>query len=292
MLKRKRSQEPHVPVGQFRLVMKRFRRNRAAVAGLVIFCILVLLSVLAPYIVPYDIEAIDTKNAYKAPSFEHLFGTDNRGRDIFSRLIYGGRYSLTIGIMATAFSIFFGLIVGSISGFFGGKVDNVIMRCCDVIQSIPGIVLDLALSCVLGAGFLNCIIALGIGGIAGYARMIRASILQVRKMEYIDAAIATNCRTPRIIFQHALPNAISPIIVQGTMGVAGTIMAAASLSYLGMGVQPPAPEWGAMLTAGRNYISKYPYMTLIPGLVIVITVLSLNLLGDGLRDAMDPKQKR
>lgn len=277
---------------RFLAIMKRFSYNKAAMLGLLIFVILVLLAVLADWIVPYDIEAMDTKNAFLSPCKNHWFGTDQYGRDVFSRLLVGSRYSLSIGLFATLLSAAGGLIIGSIAGFFGGKVDGLFMRFCDVIQSVPGIILDLALSCVLGAGFVNCIIALGIGGMTGYARMIRASILQIRKMEYIDAASSINCSNFRIILKHALPNAISPIIVQATMGVAGTIMAAASLSYLGMGVQPPMPEWGAMLTAGRNYIAKYPYLTIIPGVVIMVTVLSLNWLGDGLRDALDPKLKK
>lgn len=285
MAKRKKS-------SRFRVIMKRFSYNKAAMLGLALFTVLVLLAVFAEIIIPYDIEAMDTKNTFVSPCREHWFGTDRYGRDVFSRLLVGSRYSLGIGLFATLLSAAGGLLLGSVSGFFGGKVDGLLMRGCDVIQSIPGIILDLALSCVLGPGFVNCIIALGVGGMASYARMIRASILQIRKMEYIDAASVINCSSLRIILRHALPNAISPIIVQATMGVAGTIMAAASLSYLGMGVQPPMPEWGAMLTDGRNYIGKYPYLTIIPGLVIMATVLCLNWLGDGLRDALDPKLKK
>ena len=214
------------------------------------------------------------------------------GRDILSRMLVGAKYSLLIGIGSEAISLCGGLVVGSIAGYFGQKVDNVIMRFCDVIQAIPGMVLNIALAAVLGVGIVPCIFALGIGHIAGSARMIRANILKVRKNEYIDAAKSINCSTPRIIVKHVLPNTISPMIVSATMGIAGSIMSASSLSYLGLGVQPPMPEWGAMLTAGKEYLTNFPHMCLFPGLVIALTVLSLNLMGDGLRDALDPKLKK
>lgn len=182
--------------------------------------------------------------------------------------------------------------MGAISGFFGGITDNVIMRLCDVIQSVPGMILNIALACVLGTGIFNTVLALGIGGVAGTARLMRASILKVRKMDYLEAAVSSNCSSTRIIIKHVLPNSFSPIIVQATMGVGARIIGAAGLSYLGLGVQPPLPEWGAMLTAGRDFIKQYPYLTLIPGLCIAIVVLSLNLFGDGLRDALDPKLKK
>ena len=182
-------------------------------------------------------------------------------------------------------------MIGAIAGYFGGTTDNIVMRIMDVLQAMPGIVLAIAISATLGPGLVNCIIALSISAIPNYARMTRASILNVRKMEYLEAAASINCSNLRIIVKHVLPNALSPLIVQSTMGIAGTIMNAAMLSFIGLGVQPPTPEWGAMLSAGRGYLRDYPHLCLFPGITIMITVLSLNMLGDGLRDALDPKLK-
>ncbi|MCC8104066.1 MAG: ABC transporter permease [Clostridiales bacterium] len=273
-------------------VLKRMRRNKGAMVGLAVFLFIVIVGILAPWLAPYPYDQIDMASAFQSPSLKHLMGTDNMGRDVLSRIMYGVRYSVTIGVVAMIISFLGGTLIGAVAGFYGGKTDQVIMRLCDIVQAIPSLILNIALATVLGEGFVNCIIALGIGGIAGAARLVRSSMLSIRKMEYLDAAKVINCPTPQIIGFQALPNAISPMIVQATMSVARNILNAASLSYLGLGVQPPNPEWGAMLTAGRDYISKYPYLTIIPGLVIIITALSLNLLGDGLRDAMDPKLKK
>lgn len=277
---------------QFVEILKRMARNKGAMLGLIVFVAIVVIGIVAPWIAPYDFSKVDILNAFQTPSAEHWFGTDSLGRDVLSRCMIGTRYSVTIGIVAMIISFVGGILIGSVSGYFGGKVDQIIMRLCDIIQAIPSLILNIALATVLGQGFNNCIIALGIGGIAGAARLVRSSMLSIGKMEYLDAARVINCPTPKIILGHALPNAISPMIVQATMSVARNILNAASLSYLGMGVQPPDPEWGAMLTAGRDYIAKYPYLTIIPGIIIVITALSLNLLGDGLRDALDPKLKK
>lgn len=277
---------------QFVEILKRMSRNKGAMLGLIVFVAIVVIGIVAPWIAPYDFSKVDILNAFQTPSAEHWFGTDSLGRDVLSRCMIGTRYSVTIGIVAMIISFVGGILIGSVSGYFGGKVDQIIMRLCDIIQAIPSLILNIALATVLGQGFNNCIIALGIGGIAGAARLVRSSMLSIGKMEYLDAARVINCPTPKIILGHALPNAISPMIVQATMSVARNILNAASLSYLGMGVQPPDPEWGAMLTAGRDYIAKYPYLTIIPGIIIVITALSLNLLGDGLRDALDPKLKK
>jgi ABC-type dipeptide/oligopeptide/nickel transport system permease subunit len=214
------------------------------------------------------------------------------GRDVFSRILYGAKFSIAIGIGSIIVSSGLGIVVGSIAGFFGKIKYDVIMRLCDVIESIPGMILNLALACMLGPGVFNTIIALGLGGISGTARLTRASILNVRKREYLDAAVSINCSNPRIIIKHVLPNSFAPLLVQATMGVGARILDAAALSFIGIGVQPPMPEWGAMLAAGRNFIKDYPHLTLFPGFCIMIIVLSLNLLGDGLRDALDPKLKK
>ena len=276
---------------QFWLTLGRLKRNHLAMVGLVIIVVMIILALLAPYISPYPYEAADFKNRYATPSAEHWFGTDELGRDIFSRLLYGSRYSLRIGLISVAISAIGGIFFGALAGYFGGAVDNIIMRLLAVLQAMPGIVLAIAISAALGPGLTNSVIALSISSIPGYARMTRASILNVRKMEYLEAATSINCSNARIIWKHVLPNALSPLIVQATMGIAGAIMGAAMLSFIGLGVQPPTPEWGAMLSAGRNYLRDYPHLCIFPGIMIMMAVLSLNMLGDGLRDALDPKLK-
>lgn len=235
---------------------------------------------------------MDMTAVASGPSLAHLCGTDDLGRDIFSRLLFGGRYSLTMGIFSISISVMFGVIIGSIAGYFGGQVDNVIMRVLDVIQSLPGMLLTIVISAVLGAGYVNTILALSVNGIPGQARMLRAQMLRVRDSEYIEAAQSINCSKFRIIVKHLIPNSFSPLIVQATMGVANMIIMAAGLSFIGLGVQPPAPEWGAMLSGARQFIRSSPHMVIFPGLAIAITILALNLMGDGLRDALDPKLKR
>jgi peptide/nickel transport system permease protein len=277
---------------QFWAVVKQLFKNKAAVVGFVIIAILIILALLAPWIQPYDYTEINPADAWQGPSLRHLCGTDQLGRDMLSRLLIGSRYSLQIGIWATFFATLAGVIVGAIAGFFGGAVDEVIMRVIDVIQSIPGMILNVAVSAALGPGYINCIIALAAGGVAGSARMMRASILGIRQMEYINAASLINCGNSRIIAKHLIPNAFAPMIVAATLGIGNTIMMASGLSYLGLGVQAPTPEWGAMLSGGRNYLRRYPFMSIFPGLLIMITVLAFNLFGDGLRDALDPKQKK
>ena len=274
------------------LTWSRLRKNKMAMLGLVIISILALLAIFAPLIMPYGYEEIDILNSLQGPSKAHWFGTDDLGRDIFSRLIYGGRYSLRIGIIAVAFATVAGAALGSIAGFYGGAFDMFIMRALDILQAVPGLILSIAVSATLGPGFTNCIIALAIGMVPSFARMTRASILNIRQMEYLEAATSINASNFRIIVKHVLPNALSPLIVQAAMSVASAILVAASLSFIGLGVQPPTPEWGAMLSAGRNYIRNYPHMVIFPGLTIMVAVFSLNILGDGLRDALDPKLKQ
>jgi peptide/nickel transport system permease protein len=277
---------------QFSLVMKRLAKNRLAMAGLCITLLLFLLALLSPVIMPYAYDELNMIERFAKPSLRHLCGADEMGRDIFSRLLYGARWSLALGFLATIISTAIGMVIGSIVGYFGGTVDTVVMRFIDILQAIPGILLAIAISACLGSGFVNTIIALSIGGIPMTVRLLRGSIMGVRKMEYLEAAQTINCSVPRLIARHILPNSISPIIVSVTMGIGNTILMAASLSYIGLGVQPPTPEWGAMLSAGRTYMRDYPHMVLFPGIAIALVVLSLNMLGDGLRDAMDPKLKK
>lgn len=273
-------------------VMGRLAQNKVAMAGLIGIGIIVLACVFAPLVAPYDPKELNLLNDYAAPSWEHICGTDGMGRDIFSRLLYGGRYSLALGICASLFSAVCGIVIGSCAGYFGKRVDNIIMRICDVMQAIPGMLLSIVISTALGSGFFNTVLALSIGGIAGSTRMIRGQILSVRDSEYLDAARSINCSTTHIMFKQMLPNVISPVIVSTTMGVGGTIMGASGLSYIGLGIQPPTPEWGAMLSEGRNLIRQYPHLVIFPGICIALTILCINLFGDGLRDAIDPKLKR
>lgn len=274
------------------VVLKRLSSNKAAMLGLAVILTVVLMAVFAPWITPFSYKKVDIRAAFQTPNSVHLFGTDDMGRDILSRIIYGARYSLGLGISAMLIATIGGIFFGSIAGFFGGVVDQALMRFCDIIQSMPGILLNMALICAFGSGFEKTILALGVSNIAGVARLMRSSVLKERGLEYIDAARAGNCSSARIITVHVLPNAFAPILVQATMNIGNIILSVAGLSYLGLGVQPPAPEWSAMLSAGRNYIAKYPHMTIIPGLAIMVIVLAMNLLGDGLRDALDPMLKQ
>ena len=276
---------------QFRMVVGRLVRNRLAMAGGIIFAVVCLTAIFAPLIAPYSYSEIDTAHKYLQPSAEHLFGTDQYGRDIFSRVIYGGRWSLTLGLAGTLTSTIFGIILGSVAGYFGGKVDSVIMRFIEVVQCIPHILLTICISVLLGSGFVNTVIALSFGGIWGTARMLRGQIMQVRGSEFVEAAKATNCGNFRIILKYVLPNSIQQTIIGACMSVGATIMSASGLSFLGLGVQPPYPEWGAMLSDARPYLRYYPGMIIAPCAMIAITILAITLFGDGVRDAMDPRMK-
>lgn len=277
---------------EFKRVMKQLSYNKLAIFGLVLFVIFLLACFIGPFFLKFGYNDLDVMNMAKGPSRLHPFGVDELGRDILARILYGGRYSMTMGIFSTAVSILMGIIIGSIAGYFGGQVDNLLMRLMDIIQSLPGMLLTIVLAAVLGAGYFNTILALAINNIAGPARMLRASMLKVRQSEYIEAAQSINCSKATIIISHLLPNSMSPLIIEASMGVATAITMASSLSFIGLGVQPPTPEWGSMLAGSRMYIRTSPHMVIFPGLAIALTVLALNLLGDGLRDALDPKMKR
>lgn len=268
---------------------RRIFKTPSAKLGGVLFLLIVLAAIFAPLIAPYDPYQMDYFNLHVGPCAAHWLGTDELGRDILSRLLYGGRYSITLGILADLLGQIAGVIIGSIAGYFGGRTDNIIMRLLDIWQALPGMLLTIIMSAVLGAGFFNTILALSIGGIPRGARMTRGMILAERGKEYLEAATSINCSSGAIMFVHLLPNVISPTIVSATMQVGGTITMAASLSYLGLGIQPPTPEWGAMLSEGTAVMRAYPHIILFPGLMIGICVLGINLIGDGLRDALDPK---
>lgn len=273
-------------------VLKQLSYNRGAMIGLCIFILELLVILFAPLLAPYDYTAIDPSVIRQAPSLLHICGTDELGRDIFSRILYGGRFSITMGIFSVMISVIFASVIGSVAGYFGGRVDNIIMRILDVIQSLPGLLLTIVLAAVLGAGYFNTILALSVNCIPGQARMLRAQIMKNRDAEYVEAAQSINCSKFRIIATHLFPNSFSPLIVQMTMGVANMILMASSLSFIGLGVPAPQPEWGAMLSGAREFFRSSPHMVIFPGLAIAVTILALNLLGDGLRDALDPKLKK
>lgn len=273
-------------------VFRTMIENKIALAGMIILAVLIIAAVFAPVLAPYGYDQMNPAQRLEGPSLQHWFGTDTMGRDILSRMMYGAKYSLGLGFFSVLISTAAGIILGAIAGYFGGALDTIIMRLMDVISAIPNMLLAIVVAAVLGTGFVNTALALAVSGIPGAIRLTRASILGVRKTEYVEAAGCINCSDGRIILRHILPNALSPMIVNATLGVAMSMLSAAGLSFIGLGILPPAPEWGAMLSAGRDYMRDYPYMVLCPGIVIMVTVLSLNMIGDALRDALDPKMKR
>lgn len=270
---------------------KKFRKNKAAMVGGVFILLFILVAIIGPFIAPYDPTAQNHVNKLASPSAEHWFGTDHHGRDIFSRIIHGMGITLYIGFLSVLIGSVFGVALGIISGYYGKRIDAIIMRIMDILLAFPGILLALAIVSVLGGSLQNVIIAVGIFAIPSFARIVRGSTLSVKKLEYIDAVRALGASDFRIIFKHILPNVMSPIIVNATLYMATAVLTASGLSFLGMGAQPPTPEWGAMLSAGRNYMWDAPHVAFFPGIAIVIVVLAFNIFGDGLRDALDPKMK-
>lgn len=273
-------------------IWKRFARNKSALIGMVIVLLLIIAALLAPILFDYENVVIhQTDDRLQSPNANHLFGTDELGRDILARVTYGSRYSLSISAITVLFALTIGTILGSIAGYFGGKIDMIIMRIMDVFLAIPGSLLAICIVAALGQDIKNMIIALTISTVPAFSRIIRGSVLTVRDVEYIEAARAIGAKNTTIIKDHILPNCMAPIIVQTTLKIADIILTIAGLSFLGLGIQAPMPEWGSMLSGGRSYIRDYSYMTLFPGLAIMTTILSLNLMGDGLRDALDPRLK-
>ena len=274
-------------------IWRRFLKNKTAVFGLIVFSLIMLVVLLADVIVSYDSALTQNiMDRLQSPSAAHWFGTDNFGRDIFARIIHGSRNSLLVGIGAVAIGITVGGLLGSIAGFYGGKIDSVIGRIMDTIMSIPLMLLVLSLVTALGNSLINVLLAMMIANIPQYVRIVRAAILSVVGQDYIEAARACGTSNLKIIVKHVIPNAIGPIIVQATMAVGTMILNAAGISFLGMGIQPPTPEWGAMLNEGKQFMTMYPYIVVFPGIAIGLTALALNLMGDGLRDALDPKLKK
>lgn len=273
---------------------RRLLKNKGAVFGMCFLVLLVVAAILSGWIYDYDTQIIqmNMSEALQPPSAAHWFGTDSLGRDIFARVIYGARYSLIIGVGSVTIGLIVGVTLGAIAGFYGGLVDQIIMRCVDVFYSIPNIMIAVVVVSLLGTSTVNLLIALCFTCATSFCRIARAAVMTIRDQEYIESAYAMGLPTWKIILKHIIPNCLSPIIVQVTLLIGTTIIAASSLSFLGIGVPSPAPEWGAMLSDGRQHMRDAAYLCVIPGLAIMMTVLALNLLGDGLRDALDPKMKK
>ncbi|MDR2569243.1 MAG: ABC transporter permease [Oscillospiraceae bacterium] len=283
-------------------VWRRLRRNPIGMTGLAIVIVLILTALFADIISPaindpilgtvpaYEFQDLANRNLF--PSWEYPFGTDNFGRDIFDRVVHGARISLLVGFIVVGISMIIGVALGTIAGYYGKIVDNTIMRVNDILLAIPFILLAISIAAALGAGLVNVMIAIGITNIPYFARQVRSSVLSVREQEFIEAARAVGTGDLRIMFRHILPNCMAPIMIRATMGMAGAILSAAALSFIGLGIEPPTPEWGAMLSEGQRFIRDYWQSTLFPGLAIALVVFGLTMLGDGLRDALDPRLKR
>ena len=272
-------------------IWRRFRKNSRGVAGLIIMVLVILAGVFAPVITKYEPTQQNLSESYETPSWEHPFGTDDLGRDIFSRVIYGIRVSLLCGLAAVAISLAIGGVLGALAGYYGGAVDNIIMRFMDILLAIPSLLLAISLVAALGGGIGNMLLAIGLSSMPTYCRTLRGEILRIRGTDFVEAAKSAGAKDSWIIIRHIVPNCLAPLIVRVTMGVASAILFCSSLSFIGLGVAAPTPEWGAMLSSGREFIRTYPHMCTFPGLAIMVTVFALNMMGDGLRDALDPKMK-
>jgi peptide/nickel transport system permease protein len=274
-----------------KMMTNRFKKNKRAMVGLWMVLVFIVVAIFAPLIAPYDPIEQNMQIMLEKPSLKHPFGTDEFGRDLLSRIIYGAQISLAIGTVGVLIAVIFGVALGTIAGYFGGWIDHIIMRIMDIFMAFPSFLLALAIVSVLGPGMVNVMIAIGIFSIPNFSRIARSSVISIKNKEFIEATRAMGGTDTRIIIKHLIPNSISPIIVLSTMRIATAIITAAGLSFLGMGAQPPTPEWGAMLSTGREYLRVAPHVSTIPGLAIMFLVLGFNMLGDGLRDALDPKMK-
>ncbi len=279
------------PESPWRSALRRLRRNRGAMVGFYLVILLVAVAALATRLAPYDPIRVTPDSALQPPGAKYPLGTDPLGRDVLSRLIHGARISLRIGLVSVGIAAVLGTTLGLVAGFYGRWLDLAVMRIIDLLLAFPNILLALAIIAILGPSIFNLMIAVGISATPGYARLVRGSVLSARENTYVEAAIAVGCPDSLIIWRHILPNVLAPVIILSTLGMAGAILTGAALSFLGLGVQPPTPEWGTMLSDGRNYLRKAWWITTFPGLAIMITVLSINMLGDGLRDALDPRLK-
>lgn len=278
--------------GQWRDVFRRLMKNRMAMLGLGLVIVIVLLVIFAPFITPYDYAQQDFLNRCAMPSREHPFGTDDFGRDILSRILYGGRISLMVALLAVVVSVLVGGLLGAMAGYFGGMADGIIMRVMDIVMAVPSILLAVAISAALGTGVVKTAIAISIAGIPASARLLKSNIITIRGNEYVEAARATGSTHARIILKHIIPNTVAPVIVDSTLRIGISILQISSLSFIGLGVQPPTPEWGSILASGRSLIRDFWPLATFPGIAIVLTLIGFNLLGDGLRDALDPRLKK
>ncbi len=276
---------------RFAEVWRRLKKNKLAIASLFVLLALFFIAIIAPLIAPYSYDQQDFSHSFAGPSKEHLLGTDRLGRDILSRLLWGSRQSLQMGLYSTVLAAVLGIIIGAIAGFYGGWVDNLMMRLLDIYQGIPMFLLCVTLAAVLGPSLRNAVIAIGIASVPLFARLMRASVLTIGEAEYIESARAISASNFRIITKHLIPNAISPLIVSITMNMGSAVLAGAGLSFIGLGIEAPMPEWGAMISDARSFLRGHGMLAVYPGICIMITVLAFNLLGDGLRDALDPRLK-
>lgn len=273
----------------FSSIWKQLKKNKRAMVGLYFIIFLVIIAVFADFIAPFGMRTQDLSNTLQKPGGAHLFGTDDLGRDVLSRIIYGTRISLFIGVSSMTIALLIGTFFGVLAGYYGKRVDQIIMRLTDMLLSIPSILLAIALVASFGSSLQNLIFAIGVGNVPIFVRISRSAVMSVKEQQFIEAATATGMNDRKIIMKHIIPNALSPIIVQATMGVASAILSAAGLGFIGLGIEASQAEWGTMLNAGRAYIRTDTYLTIFPGLAIMLTILSFNLLGDGIRDAIDPK---
>ncbi len=283
-----------INVSQMSEIWRCFKKNKGGMLGLILGLVIILVAISSGVFLNYDKDVIGMNviERLQGPSWNHILGTDDLGRDLFSRIIYGARYSLVIGFVSVILAMAIGVTVGAIAGYYGGILEEILMRITDILAAVPGLLLGAVIVASLGASIVSLIVALGIAAVPHFVRITRASVLTVREQEYVEASRAIGERDGKIIVYHILPNCLSPIIVTATVRVAQAIISASALSFIGLGIPAPNPEWGALLAAGRGFIRTYPYLTLYPGLAIMLTVLSLNLLGDGLRDALDPKLRQ
>lgn len=272
-------------------IWRRFKRNRRAVAGLIMLILLMICALFADWIAPYDPNKQNLINRCAVPTMSHWFGTDELGRDILSRIIYGSRISVSVGLIAVSISLVGGVSLGAIAGYYGGKPDNLVMRFMDILMAIPSILLNIAIVSALGTGLQNVMIAIGISSIPGYCRIVRASILSLKEQEFVEASRSAGASDYFIIMHHILPNCIAPLTVQATLRIGSAILSCASMSFIGLGIVPPTAEWGAMLSTGRDFIRSAPHLCTFPGAAIMYAIFAMNLIGDGLRDALDPKLK-
>lgn len=284
--------KPLSEYSSWELIGYRFRKNKLAMLGVFMFAFIVAVTIIAPMFIPYEmVISQDVRNRLQSPNAEHIFGTDELGRDMFARILYGGRISLLCGIAIIAIAFVFGAVIGGVSGFIGGKIDTVLMRIVDALMAVPPALLAMAIITAMGNGVFNLVLALAIAQIPRFARTVRSSVLTLRNMEYIEAAKCYGSSSMRTIVKHILPNGIGPIVVSATLTLGAVILSISSMGYLGLGVASPTPEWGTIISENKINIRYYPYLGLIPGLCIMFSVMAVNFIGDGLRDAFDPKSK-